>query len=71
MADFLFLVTDERYSVPNLRILEAATTAAARTLAERILAESGHHRKIEVWRDNERLFSLAAPPSEDEPTLGG
>jgi hypothetical protein len=58
MTDFVFLVRDDRYTVPNLRMLQAASQARARQLAERILEESAHHLGVEVWEADHRLFIL-------------
>lgn len=42
-------VHDERYSVPTLHLLNPASQCEARRIAEACLAESAHHRRIELW----------------------
>lgn len=60
MRSFHILVADDRYSVPNLRLVQALDEAAARDIADRVLAESGHHRGVEVWEDDTQVFAMAS-----------
>jgi hypothetical protein len=60
MRSFHILVSDDRYSVPNLRLIQAWDETAAREIADRVLAESGHHTGVEVWENDQQLFALSA-----------
>jgi hypothetical protein len=52
MSTLQVLITDDRCSVPTLRIAEGDPREAA-TLAKAVLAESPHYLAVEVlsWRD--------------------
>ena len=67
MRHFQFYVTDDRYSVRSLMLVETHDMQAARTLAQRLLAEGPHYHRIDAWADELLLFSLreAALPSAD------
>jgi len=58
MRDFVFLVTDDRYSVPTLQIVPAADEEQARGLARRILEESPHHTAVDVRSLDAPLFAM-------------
>ena len=58
VQDFQFLVTDDRYSVPSLRFVEASDADAARAIAERLLREHEHYHVIDVWDGDVRLFTV-------------
>ena len=60
MADFQFYVTDDRYGVRSLMLVQTRDETAARALAERMLADD-HHQGVEVWRDERLLFSVGDP----------
>ena len=47
MLTFTILITDDRYEVPTMALVEAPDVAAAKEIAERRLRESRHHRSIE------------------------
>ncbi|MBV9993924.1 MAG: hypothetical protein JO127_01805 [Caulobacteraceae bacterium] len=64
MIDFVLLVKDDRYSVPNLRMLQAASEARARQLAQRVLEESAHHLSVEVWQADRRIVVVAQHGAE-------
>lgn len=60
MADFQFYVTDERYRVRSLMLVQTKDEAAARVLAERMLS-ARHHNAVEVWANERWLFSVGDP----------
>ena len=55
--EYQVLITDDRYSVPTLRLVQAADVEGVRELAERMLADSVHHLRVEVF--DEGLCILA------------
>ena len=57
---FELYLDDDRYSVPTLKLVEAADEAAALGVARRLLRESPHHRGAELCRDGERLAALGS-----------
>ncbi len=57
MRDFQFFVTDDRYDVRSLMFVQTSDAERARVLAARLLAEK-HHHAVEVWSDDQRLFTL-------------
>lgn len=57
---FEIYVDDERYSVPTLHLITAATEAHAREVAERLLRESAHHLGAELRLAGERLAGLGS-----------
>ena len=64
-AIFEIFVDDNRYAVPTLHLVAAADDAAAREVADRLLAENSHHLGAEVCVDGKVLFrvgSFAARP---------
>lgn len=60
MTDFEVYVDDDRYSVPSLYLISAATESRARTMAEALLHGSEHHQGVEVLRDGERIYALGS-----------
>lgn len=60
-AAFELYVDDDRYSVPTLHLITAWDAEAATAVAEARLAESGHHRGVELWQSGRRLLVLGAP----------
>jgi hypothetical protein len=58
VRDFSLLTLDERYSIPTMRFLTAASVPRAREHAERILGESPHHLGIEVWAGEVLQFRI-------------
>ena len=69
MADFQFYVTDDRYGVPSLKLIQTRDEADARELAERML-RSHHHHAVEVWRDESFIFSVGDAAPGDEARAG-
>jgi hypothetical protein len=67
MRHFQFYVTDDRYSVRSLMLVETHDTPAARALAQRLLAQDPHYHRIDAWADELLLFSVreAATPLAD------
>lgn len=65
---FELYVDDDRYSVPTLHLITAATAAQAQAQAERILRESAHHVGAELRRDGERLAGLGSFATRRHPT---
>jgi hypothetical protein len=59
MRDFQFLVSDDRYRVPGLILVSAHDEDRARSLAERVLVETRHHRSIEVLEQGRPLFTVS------------
>jgi hypothetical protein len=57
---FAFHVEDDRSSEPAIRKASLHGEFEARTLAERILRETYHHRSIEVWEASRQLFAVTA-----------
>jgi len=49
VRDFQVFITDDRYSVPTLSIVQMASAAEAGELAARLLAGSVHHLAVEVF----------------------
>lgn len=47
-STFEFFLDDDRYAVPTLKLIEAASLAEAAALAKRLLRESPHHKGVEV-----------------------
>jgi hypothetical protein len=55
-------VTDDRYAVPSMMLVQTKDEKRARSLAAGLLREK-HHHAVEVWSGERLLFSLA----EEEP----
>jgi hypothetical protein len=60
MATFEIYIDDDRYSVPSLYLISAASEAGARDMAHSILRDSEHHRGVELRRDGEPLLALGS-----------
>ena len=56
MQAFQFYVEDDRYSVPSLLIVEAASAKRARVLALDHMQRSPHYVSIAVYLGDRRLF---------------
>ena len=69
MSSLLFLIEDDRYTVPTLRIVEVEGLANARIAAERVLRSSPHHLGVEVWREDERLFFIGPALNHHNPPV--
>lgn len=67
LRDYQVFVTDDRYTVPTLHLIQAPNPAMAGELAERILAESPHHLSVEVFDDDLRVFASGPEPHDPEP----
>jgi hypothetical protein len=66
MQNFTVLVHDDRYRAPMLRLVQAEDAKHARQLAQEIFAETAHHRGVEVWGGEERVFGIG-PAARDRP----
>lgn len=60
-ATFELYVDDDRYSVPTLHLITAWDSEDAVAVAEARLADSPHHRGVELWQSGRRLLALGAP----------
>ena len=60
MRNFHFHLEDERFEAPQELVVEASGEARARQIAERMLAQSIHHKGVDVWEDGRRLFGLGS-----------
>ena len=58
MQTYQFFVTDDRYTVPTLKLNMAPNRAGAREEAERLLAESRHHVSVAVYLNAAPLFEV-------------
>lgn len=59
MKDFAFHLSDDRRADPVVRLARVRDEAAAQVLAERMLRETYHHRAVEVWEGDRRIYALA------------
>jgi hypothetical protein len=55
---FELYITDDRHSIPTLRLVTASDQDGARELAESIYRESPHHLGVEVWEKKNRVFAF-------------
>jgi hypothetical protein len=62
MRTFTCLITDDRYSVPQLSFVVAADEQCARVLVHRELTASRHHLAVEVLEAGRLLFTEEARP---------
>jgi hypothetical protein len=60
VQDFEFYVDDDRSRDPRVFVVMTRDSERARVLASRCLAESAHHRGIEVRAARQRLFGLGS-----------
>jgi hypothetical protein len=60
VQDFQFYVTDDRYAVASMMLVQTKDMASARVLALNLLKDP-HHRALEVWQDERWQFSLGDP----------
>jgi hypothetical protein len=66
LREFQVFVTDDRYSIPTLCIVQAPSVARARELAEGIFADSLHHLGVELLDDGECILTLGViTPAKD------
>ena len=68
---FVVYVEDDRYAVPTLRLLVAADDLSARELAAKVLAESEHHRGVEVRSGDRSVVLLGACASSSRQRCAG
>jgi hypothetical protein len=66
VRDFQFFITDDRYSLPTLRIVQAVSAVRASEMAERMFAEGPHHLGVEVYEDSLRVFATGETRQPDE-----
>jgi hypothetical protein len=57
METFEVYIDDERYGVPSLYLITAASEVEAREAALALWRESGRHRGVELRRDGQPLFA--------------
>jgi hypothetical protein len=55
MTTFSLFITDERYAIPTVALIEAAGRAAAAMAAKTRREESPHYEAIELYEDD-RVF---------------
>ena len=60
MQSYELYIEDDRYSVPTLLFVEAATKGRAKAIATTHLLSSPHHRSVSVYLENEYLFTVGA-----------
>jgi hypothetical protein len=58
VRDYRFLIFDMRYANPMLKLVQATNADKARSLAALALAQSASHLAVEVWENDELLFTL-------------
>ncbi|HEY2709491.1 MAG TPA: hypothetical protein VGI95_15690 [Caulobacteraceae bacterium] len=66
MPDFEIYVEDDRYSVPTLYLITAASQAGALAMADDVWRSSDHHLSVELLQDGERLAVLGANPTTEQ-----
>ena len=64
MHTFQLYITDDRYSVPTLKLVLASNSNGAREEAERMLMESPHHVRVVGFLNALRLFDVARPAED-------
>ena len=57
MTTFSLFITDKRYAIPTVALIEAGDRTAAAMAAQTRLAESTHHEAIELYEDD-RVFAF-------------
>ncbi len=67
MKTYFFYIEDDRYRLPSLFACTALEDAQALEAARGKLAESRHHRHIDIF-DEDRLVARLAPPDEELPS---
>ena len=65
MQDFQFYVTDVRYTVPTVMLVQAKDAVNARLIADQVV-KARYHSAVEVWQDDRRLFIIRDPASADQ-----
>ena len=58
LQTFQLLIDDDRYTVATLNFVAARDAKRARAIAEKILRDTAHHRGVEVFQGDLRLFGL-------------
>ena len=58
MQDYQLFLTDDRSAVRGVSFVVAVSAAAVRAIAQRLMDEP-HHREVEVWRGDCRLFAVS------------
>jgi hypothetical protein len=61
---YTLYIDDDRYSVPTIDILTAASDEDARRMAQDRLAASTHYHAIAIWQDERLVCELAGPEGE-------
>jgi hypothetical protein len=67
LRDFQVFITDDRYSVPTLHIVQAASAEAALELARRLVAENLHHLGAEVCDEGIVISSIGVVRTSRKP----
>jgi hypothetical protein len=60
MTDYEVYIDDDRYRVPSLYLITAASDQHARRVVEELWRSSEHHLGAELRRDGERLEGLGS-----------
>jgi hypothetical protein len=60
VKDFQVYLDDERYGVPTLHLVSAATLARAIELAEALWREGSHHRGVELRSGDTVLYAAGS-----------
>lgn len=68
MREFMFYMTDGRYSTPTWFAAELADEAGARDMARHRLNESPFHLAVDVVEGDELLFCVTRPQPPPEPS---
>lgn len=58
MNSYELHIEDDRYSVPTLLFVEAATNGRAKAIATAHLLSSPHHRMVKVYLDDKYLLTV-------------
>jgi hypothetical protein len=58
METYALYVEDDRYSIPTLVLVPAASDGRAKAKATELLLESPHHLSVEVSRNGITLFTV-------------
>ena len=64
MHTYELFITDDRYSVPTLKLVMASNEAGVREEAACSLAESPHHVSVTVYLNAARLFDIGTSPGD-------
>ena len=66
MQHYQVYIDDDRYAVESLRFLAVASDEQAHEFAEKALAESPHHRGVELRRADARIWSKGSLPHSEQ-----